>query len=147
MNSISKLLLTLRKVIEILGLDWLVMLLGKPAFDDAPPPNAVTLSEARAKFSKLKNEKLQDALGHCTALVKREEERADKIESKAFNLIGITGIASGFITGFATLLLDSNKIDSLIVLLVVAILYFLLAFSLVWTPLHLNNYMESATAI
>jgi len=50
------------KVIERLGLDWFVILVGKPAFEDAPLPYFITLSEARERFGDLEGEKLDDAL-------------------------------------------------------------------------------------
>jgi len=122
------------KLIERLGLDWFVLLFGKPAFEDVPPPYPVTLAETRDMFGGLREEeKLDDAIEYCASLLKREGDRADKIESKAFTLIGITGIATGFITGFAGLLLDRGKITSTWVLIPAAVLYILVVISLMWT--------------
>jgi hypothetical protein len=122
------------RVIERLGLDWFVILFRKPDFEDAPLPYPDTLSEIRDKLDILwDEEKLDDALDFCSGLMKREEDRSDKVESKAFTLIGITGIATGFIIGFAGLLLDRSKIASRPVLIVAAMLYILVAISLMWT--------------
>lgn len=125
---------TVRKIIEHLGLDWFVLLFGKPAFEDAPLPFPATLSEIREKFESLRDkEKLDDAIEYCAGLLEREEKRSDKVESKAFRLIGITGIATAFITAFAGLLLDRGKINSAWVLIPAAVSYTLVATSLIWT--------------
>jgi hypothetical protein len=79
------------------------------------------------------SEKLKDAIEYSEGLLEREEDRSNKIESKAFALIGITGIASGFITGFAGLLLDRAKITSTCIIIFAAVLYFLVVISLMWT--------------
>lgn len=126
--------MSLNIIIEKLGLDWFVLLIGKPAFEDAPSPYPSTLQEVRERFGDLKDiEKLEDATGFCTDLLEREEKRLDKIESKAFTLIGITGIAAGFITGFASIILDQSKITSAGVLKPAVLLYILVAISLMWT--------------
>jgi hypothetical protein len=126
--------LTVHKIIERLGLDWFILLIGKPAFEDAPLPYPTTFSEIREKLGDLRDkEKLDDAIEYCSSLLKREEDRSDKVESKAFTLIGITGIATGFITGFAGLLLDRDKITSTSVLIPAAALYILVVISLMWT--------------
>lgn len=122
------------KVLERLGLDWFVVLFRKPDFEDVPLPYPDAVSDIRNKLDIMwDKEKLDDALEYCTGLLKREEDRLDKVESKAFTLIGITGIATGFIIGFAGLLLDRGKIASRPVLIFAATLYILVAISLMWT--------------
>jgi hypothetical protein len=122
------------RMVERLGLDWFVLLIGKPAFEDSPLPYPATLSEVREKLGDLRDkEKLDDAVEYCAGLLKREEDRSDKVESKAFTLIGIAGIAAGFITGFAGLLLDQGKLASTWVLIPAAVLYVLVVISLIWT--------------
>jgi len=124
----------MHEVIERLGLDWFVILIGRPAFEDAPLPYPTTFSEVRDKLGELQGEeKLNDAIEYCARLLKREEDRSDKVESKAFTLIGITGIATGFIIGFAGLLLDQEKITSVAMLTIAAVLYILVVVSLMWT--------------
>lgn len=123
----------MNKVIERLGLDWLVILIGKPPFEDAPLPYPMSLKEARERFGDLEGEKLDDALEYCGELLTREDDRSDKIESKAFRFIGITGIAAGFIAGFPALLLDREKLALIPVLLVVAGLYVPVVLSLMFT--------------
>jgi hypothetical protein len=121
-------------LVERLGLDWLVVLIGRPAFQDAALPYPETISEVRAKFSGLVDgAKIDDAVDYCSGLLKREEERSDKIESKAFTLIGITGIAAGFITGFASLLLDRGKMAFVPALVVAVLLYIFVVVSLMMT--------------
>jgi hypothetical protein len=123
----------LSNFIERTGLDWFVLLIGKPAFVEDSLPYPTTLKEIREKFGDLtEKEKLKDAMEYCAILLDREEKRSDKVESKAFTLIGITGIAAGFIIGFAGLLLDQGKIPSDLVLVLAAVLYILVVLSLMW---------------
>jgi hypothetical protein len=119
-------------LIERSGLDWLIILTGKPAFQDAPLPFP-PMTEVKAKLGSLEGDKLGDALTFCEQQLKREDDRSDKIESKAFTLIGITGIAAAFITGFASLLLDHSKITSGLVLVAAAAVYVAVVLSLVFT--------------
>lgn len=133
----------IRYIVDSLGLDWLVMLIGKPAFEEAPSPYPSTFVDVKAKFGYLQDDKkLDDAIAYCSELLKREDDRVDKIESKAVTLIGVTSIAAGFIAGFAGLLLDREKLDSAPVLIVVALLYIFIAFSLIWT-VHLARKVVS----
>lgn len=125
---------TVRRVIEWLGLDWFVILIGKPAFEVAPLPYPEERSEIQDKFGDLEEqEKLNDAVEYCTRLLKRENDRVDKVESKAFTLIGMTGIATAIITGFAGLLFDQGKFASIPVLIVAVVLYILVVVSLMWS--------------
>lgn len=120
------------KLIEQLGLDWFVLLTGRPAFEDGPTPFPSS-SEIQEKLGNLcDEEKLDDAVQYCESLLQREDDRLDKIEAKAFTLIGITGIATGFITGFAGLLLNQSNTLSY-VLIPAAVLYILVVVSLMWT--------------
>ncbi len=130
---IHKLKSQYRDLLERMGLDWFVLLAGKPAFFERPDPYPNSLKEIREKFGNLTDiKKLDDAIDFCTNLLEREDKRSEKIESKAFTLIGITGIASGFIIGFASLLLDQAKITSDLVLILASILYVLVVISLMW---------------
>ncbi len=130
----SRLRQFLCRMIEQLGLDWFVLLIGKPAFQEGSYPYPTKFQEVRDKFSNLMDiEKINDATEYCTSLLEREEKRSYQVESKAFTLIGITGIATGFIIGFASLLLHQDKISSSYVLIPAAILYILVVISLMWT--------------
>jgi len=130
--------LTVYRIIERLGLDWLVLLAGKPAFEDPPSPYPTTFLEIRKKFGDLRDtEKLDDALGYCTGLLNREEKRLDKIEAKAFTLIRITSIATGLITGLTGLFLSQEQITS--AWLLILILYVLAIASLLFTIFLANK--------
>ncbi len=118
---------------EKLGLDWLPILIGRTPFHIEAPDAQSRLSEIRASFSGLEKGKVDEALTYCDGLLKREDERAAKIESKAFTLIGITGIATAFVTGFAALLLDRGKINFLPVLVIAAFGYVLAVAALIFT--------------
>jgi hypothetical protein len=132
----QKLLSQMNNIIEKLGLDWFVLLIGKPAFEDSPSLYPYSLPEVKEKFGDLHEvEKLEDAMVYCTNLLEREDKRLDKIESKAFTLIGITGIAAGFITGFASIILDQNKFASAWILVPAVLLYILVVISLMLTIL------------
>ncbi len=121
--------------IERIGLDWLVIFFGKLPFKDTISVYPTTFSEIRTKFGNLDDDKLDDALECCANLLKREEERSATIESKAFTLMGITGIAAGFITGFAGLLLDREKIYLAPILIIASIIYVVVVISLIVTVL------------
>ena len=120
------------RLAETLGLDWLRILVNRPVFEEPESPFP-SRSEIEAKFSTLTDKKLEDALEFCSALVKREDNRADKVESKAVTLIGITGIATAFITGFASLLLDRSKISIGLFLTLAALLYIVVVLSFLFT--------------
>lgn len=123
----------MKNLIERLGLDWLPILVGRVPFRiDAPDPQS-RLSEIRTSFSGLEKGKVDEALTYCDGLLKREDERSAKVESKAFTLIGTTGIATAFITGFAALLLDRGKINSVPILVIGALGYVLAVASLIFT--------------
>ena len=122
------------RILEVTGLDWFVVLTGQPAFEDAALPYPSTLAEIRDKLDIVDDkDKLDDAVEFCQDLLDREMERADRIEAKAFTLLGITGIGTAFITGFAALLLDRGKIASTPALITAAILFILAAVSFLWT--------------
>lgn len=140
------------RIIEKLGLDWLVMLLGRPAFEDAPLLYAADLAGVRGKFSDLRgNEKLEDAVDYCAELLKREKDRADKVETKAFSLIGNTGITVTLIVGLGGLLFIPGRASLSCVLVAIGVFYIVAVFSLVFTiylalkvvnvtvPLHLSE--------
>jgi hypothetical protein len=126
----------LNEIAERIGFDWIPIVIGMSSLEDTPPPSDASLSEMRQSFSAVEDkEKLDYAIEYCDQLLKREDDRSDKIESKAFTLIGITGIATGFITGFAGLLLDRDKLVSNWILIPSAALYILVALSLIMTVL------------
>ena len=56
----------IERLIEVTGLDWLVMLVGKPAFSDAPVPFPTDMAEITSKFAGLtEDNKIDDAVNYC----------------------------------------------------------------------------------
>jgi hypothetical protein len=118
--------------IERIGLDWFIILAGKPAFND--PPNTHTLADLRNVFAQVKeDEALDDAIDYCSGLLKRENEREHQIESKAHTIIGFMGIATAFSLGFADLLIDRAQVASSWALVPIALLYVMVVLSFLWT--------------
>jgi len=117
----------LQKFLETVGLDWVPVLLGKHIFDgSSPETEKKDFTEIEEKFKSIRNhEKLDDAVAYCNSLLKREEERLSTIESKAFTLLGITGITTSFIIGLAGLLLDTTKIESVLVMIFGGLIYYI----------------------
>ena len=73
----------IERLIEVTGLDWLVMLVGKPAFSDAPVPFPTDMAEITSKFAGLtEDNKIDDAVNYCAQRLRVEEGRCDKMESK-----------------------------------------------------------------
>lgn len=124
----------MKRFLEQLGVDWFTVIFKSSDFSDTPSPYPLSIKEISERFGDLSDEqKLDDAVSYCTNLLKREEDRLDKIESKAFTLIGITGIAAGFIVAFAGLLFDWEKISSMPALVIASTLYVIVAMSLMLT--------------
>ena len=124
-----------QKILETVGLDWFPVLLGKSIFyDTSQEAEKKGFAEIEKKFGKIKSdEKLDDAVTYCNNLLEREEKRLQTIETKAFALLGITGIATGFIIGFAGLLLDATKVNSLPINIYGGVIYFFVVISFIFT--------------
>jgi hypothetical protein len=118
--------------IEELGLDWFGLLLGHSPLASSAAGSLPSSSEVRSRFSGMRGRRLDDALTYCAGLLEREDSRAETIESKAASLIGITGVATGLITGIGGLLLDPTKIGSWL-FWPATIIYMLIIVSLMWT--------------
>lgn len=122
----------LGRVVEQIGLDWFVILAGRPAFEEAT--NQHTLADLRSVFAQVKEEgALDDAINYCSTLLKREDEREHQIESKAHTIIGFMGIATAFSLGFADLLIDRAQVASSWALVLIALLYLMVVSSFLWT--------------
>ena len=120
---------------ENTGLDWIPILLGLSELPPSQTPYPSTKKEIEDKFGELNNtKKLNEALEYSYNLVKREEDRLNKIEAKAFALTGVTGVASAFVARLALILFDSN-ITNTVSLIIVSILYISVALSLLLTIL------------
>ena len=87
-------------MLEALGIScFLRILFSDKAAATAKVANRPSI---KASFGELTDStKLNEALDFCNELLKREEDRRAIIESKAFTLISITGVAAGLITGLA----------------------------------------------
>ena len=113
--------------------------IGLVKFEADAPFEPTKLPEIRNKVNDLSGEKIIDeALSYCKELLDDENERGEKIENKAFNLIGVTGISTAFITGVTSLVSDNISplsfclIPSLYVLIVLSLtLTVLLAFRVI----------------
>lgn len=121
------------KFFEDSGLDWIPLILCGKEPPDGQLPYPSSMPEIQKQFTSLTDEtKLDYALEQCDDLVKREEDRADKIESKAFTLTGASGIAVSLIVGFAGLLLDQAPRRSPFIVLV-AVFFILVVVALMLT--------------
>jgi hypothetical protein len=80
----------------------------------------------------LSGEPLDMVVSHTNKLLDDDEKRLSTIESKAFTLFGITGIASGFVMGFAQLLLTNTSFSDFF-RYVIGVLYVLIGASLLIT--------------
>jgi hypothetical protein len=137
-NKPNKLLVIAGKIAEALGSDLVPYALGIIKFSSAAPFQPTKLQEIQGKLTDITGVKvIDDALSYCKELLDDENERGDKIESKAFNLIGVTGISTAFITGVTSLVTDNASlpfwlIPSLYILIVVSLtLTVLLAFRVI----------------
>jgi len=98
-------------------------------------PGLPTSEEIRAGLAIEDTEKIGEALDFCKELFEGEEERTKTLESKAITLTGFTGLTTAFVSGFAALLLDAEKIPCRPALTVLVVLYVLLVYSFVRTIL------------
>lgn len=81
---------------------------------DRPLEEVSDLPESReeiaAALALKDSRKIDEALTYCKDLFDREEERTRTLESKAITLTSFAGLTAAFVSGFAGLLLDSEKI-------------------------------------
>jgi hypothetical protein len=102
--QISKLFASVNNEI---GLDWLGILVGKPPFTPQADRTSISVKEIRELLGDIKSEeKILHAEEYCNSLLRREDERLDKVEGKAITLLSVTGIATGLITGFVGFILE-----------------------------------------
>lgn len=88
------------------------------------------LKETEKIESKLKldsPERIEEALQYCATHYRNEENRRDKIESKANTLIAASTITIGFITGFLCMILYDAPSLSLLFLIIILIVYIIIA--------------------
>ncbi|MGD0857292.1 MAG: hypothetical protein ABSA18_16085 [Dehalococcoidia bacterium] len=122
-----------RKFLEILGIDLFPYAIGLSKFEDDAPLEQAKLEDIQKQVQGFDQNKMDDALNYTKGLFDEESARGEKIESKAFSLISVTAISAAFITGVSSLLPKGyHTIASLIIL---AVLYLLIVFSLTLTIL------------
>jgi hypothetical protein len=122
----------IRKTVESLGFDEIPFALGFLKFQPYAPFQPTKLKDIEGQVENLTGNKLDDALSFCKGVLDEENERGDKIENKAANLIGITGISTAFITGVTSLI--SDKAIPLLFYMIL-FLYVLIVLSLTFTVL------------
>jgi hypothetical protein len=97
-------MLIIKKIWELLAIDYIYYALGISKFKSKAPFEPSKLSEIKEKFHGLTARKIDDALSYSKELLDAESARGDKIESKAYTLIGVTSVSAAFITGVSSLL-------------------------------------------
>jgi len=124
----------LTSFLDTTGLDWIPIIFDETKFPEYPRPTVERHKEIQAQTADLADEVVDEIVVYYEKLFENDDKRASTIESKAFSLMGITGIASSFIIGFAQFLLTNNSFPS-IIRIVVMVLYSLIGGSLLITLL------------
>ncbi len=117
------------RFLDSTALDWIGIILNEAKFPENQRPTGSRQAEIESKMAHLSDEPLDTVVSHMDKLLDDDEKRLSTIESKAFTLIGITGIASGFVMGFAQLLLTSTSFSDFF-RYVIGVLYVLIGASL-----------------
>ena len=120
------------KFLDSTALDWIGIILSEAKFPENQRPTGSRQAEIESKMAHLSDEPLDTVVSHMDKLLDDDERRLSTIESKAFTLIGITGIASGFVMGFAQLLLTNTSFSDFF-RYVIGVLYVLIGASLLVT--------------
>jgi len=121
------------KLFEILGIDLLPYAMGLSKFTSNAPFEPTKLKEIREQVQGLDIKKLDEALNYTKELLDEESARGEKIDSKAFSLIGVTGVSAAFVTGVSSLLPKGHQTTLSLILL--AVFYLLVVISLTLTIL------------
>jgi len=116
--------------LETLGLDWVLIVFFNKDFPKAARPGLKRQTEIKELAANLTDVELEIVVEKYESLLADEDKNRIQIESKAFSLLGITSVASGFIIGFSQFLLNSSSFP-IIIQWIVVILYVLIGFSLV----------------
>lgn len=111
----------LERVLKVTGLDLFPIVFHEPNWHEAKSPYPNNEKKVRERLGDLTDsKKILEAVEYCSNLLRREEDRIGKIESKAFTIMSVTGVASGLITAFATFLLS---LSAPILTIVLAVLF------------------------
>ncbi len=122
----------IRNIAESLGIDEIPYAVGRTEFKTSPPFQPTKFKEIQEKVDSINGVKIDDALVYCKEILAAENDRGDKIENKAYNLIGVTGISTAFVTGITSLF--SNRMQPWLFWLIIVI-YFFIVLSLTLTVL------------
>lgn len=121
------------KLFEVLGIDLLPYAIGLSKFKSSAPFEPTKLMEIREQVRGLDIKKVDEALNYTKELLDEESARGEKIESKAFSLIGVIGVSAAFVTGVSSLLPKEHQTTLSVIPL--AIFYLLIVVSLTLTVL------------
>lgn len=96
------------KILDTLGITVIPHAFGLSKFEIHAPIESEKLKQVKKNIAHFTKKNVEDALAYCKELFADEMQRGEKIESKAYNLIGVTGISAAFITGISKLLPDKT---------------------------------------
>ena len=125
--------MNISRLLEITGIDLLPYAFGSKKIDCGATIEPTKLKGFGKSENDFDTDQLDEALNFSKSIVDEETARGEKIESKAINLMGITGISAAFITGVSSLLPKGNLPISW--LIVLAIIYLSIVGSLTLTIL------------
>lgn len=111
-DSLTRLVYFMLFLLELLwvkvGIKWVFILLKIWPEDDNPIDEDNLQEYLNEMLPTLKEENLQTVIGELENRIDLEEKRADKLETKAFSLIGLTSIVGILIGGLAQLTLTDT---------------------------------------
>jgi len=127
--------MSIKNFLDVTGIDLIPYAIGLSKFTSNAPFEPTQLSAIREKVKSLDSKKLDEALNYSKELLDEESSRGEKAESKAYNLIGVTGISAAFITGISSLLPKDTQVSFSFFLITLLIFYLLIVISLTLTVL------------
>jgi len=127
--------MNIKSILDTSGIDLIPYAVGLSKFNSNPPFEPTKLNDIKDKIANLDTKKLDEALKYGKELLDEESARGEKAESKAYNLIGVTGISAGFITGISSLFPKETQFTSSISLTLILAFYILIVVSLTLTVL------------
>ncbi len=147
METISKRIAKLiRKIDNTIGLSVIWYALGFASFNANSPFEPSKFSDIRKKLGELDVDRLDNSLTYCKGLLDDENDRGETIQNKAFNLIGVTGISTAFITGISSLLPIDPQVSTIwntelnLVLCILIVISLTLTILLAFRVIAVGNY-------
>lgn len=134
-NIMSNSGISIKQLLDLTGLDLIPYAIGLSTFKSNAPFEPSKLKDIRDKIQILEVDVLEDALKYSKELLDDESSRGEKTESKAYNLLGVTGISAAFITGISSLLPAESPITFNIILVFILTFYLFIVVSLTLTVL------------